>query len=69
VNRRFLMAESKKAKAELEPLRPIVREIEKALADIRSQKKNAPADRRKTLNLRMKLLKRCQEDLFEFFMC
>jgi hypothetical protein len=63
------MAKSKKAKADLEPLKPIVREIEKALAAILSQKKNAPADQQKTLNLRMKLLNRCQEDLFEFFMC
>lgn len=56
-----------KTKVELQPLRPIASEIDKAMADLKAKQKNATAEEKKTLNLRMTVLKKCRNDLFEFW--
>jgi hypothetical protein len=58
-----------KRKVQLEPLQPIVSEIDKVLGDLRAQLKTASPEQKKTLNLRMTVLKRCRGDLFEFWGC
>ena len=56
-----------KSKVELQPLQPIASEIDKAMADLKQKHKQASPEEKKTLNLRMTVLQRCRNDLFEFW--
>ena len=63
------MTRKKTLSPQVASLKPIGIEIDKVIAELRSQIKEAPAKRQKTLKLRIKLLERSRDDLFEFFMC
>jgi hypothetical protein len=63
------MARSKKPKAQLGLITPILREIIKVRAELRLQREKAPLQQQKALDFKMKALKRCREDLFDFWEC
>jgi hypothetical protein len=62
------MARRRKPKPQPVPTTAILREIEKALVKIELQRKKASAKQDEALELELKILKRCHEEIWDIFL-
>jgi hypothetical protein len=63
------MARSKKRKPQPVPTTPILREIRKALAEIRLKRKKATLEQQEALDLELKVLNQSYEHIHDIWAC